>query len=168
LNIDINGFRAILKLFEGIIGKAIDDLAFFRRSLEDNKRLTEDDWEYATTAYCFLFHDDYSIAIDDYHVDVECSYCDDIWVARISELTQQLDDNDHADISCPLCKRTTSWSAIKYERSKDFLALEAKLIDIISMWGYTNIDEFREKARDRIEQLIVDRRKALQSRKRKK
>lgn len=168
MNVDINGFRGDLKLFEGIIIKAIDDLAFFRRSLEDNKNLTKEEWEYATTAYCFLFHDDYSIAIDDYYVDIECSYCDDIWVSKISELTQKLDNSDHAEISCPLCKKNTSWSSLKYEKSKDFPALEAKLIDIISMWGYTNIDEFREKTKDRIEQLIVDRRRALENRKRKR
>ena len=149
-----------------VINKAIDDLALFIRNFEDEKLLSEDDWKIAQSAYCFLFIDNYSVPIDDYNVDVYCSFCEEIWVSKMSYLTQQLDlETEQAEIQCLNCKNYTSFNDLSYEMSRNQKIKTINLQELLSIWECKDVQKFREKTFKKIKELVIERRKTLQTRK---
>ncbi|MCK4260340.1 MAG: hypothetical protein KAX49_15290 [Halanaerobiales bacterium] len=154
---DILSNDQITDLWGNVIKKAIDDLGLFWKNLEDGKVLTLNDWDSATSAYCFLFNDNYTVFIDDYHINVYCPKCMKIWSTRMSDYTKLLGKNDkQVDISCPLCKETTPWSLLTYKIDKNKKVKETTLKSLVSTLGYNNIETLREKAMKIIRQIVKE------------
>jgi len=145
-------------IWSRVVQKAIDDLALFLRMKQDNEKMSEEDISNATSAYGFLFSDDYTIPFDDYYIDIYCPGCDDIWMDKMSDAATT------ANITCPLCGYKTSWSSLEYQISKEQNLCEISLPELLTYWGQNDIEGFRRGARERICQLAKDRRKALETR----
>jgi len=139
-------------LWMRVIQKAIDDLALFRRTLESDVRLTIDDWDMGTSAYCFLFDDSYRVPIDDYYIDIMCPGCDDAWVDKISEVAGK-------DLICPLCGCEVPWATIRYTISSDHEVRDISLGELLSIWGCEDVSGFRRGARKRVAELVESRKK---------
>lgn len=145
----------ITKLWGHVIRKAIDDLGLFWKNLNEGKTLTPNDWDHATSAYCFLFNDNYTIFIDDYHINIHCPKCLKTWTTKMSDYTELLGKNDkQIDITCPLCKETTPWSLLTYKTDKERETKEITLKSLVSALGYNDIKTLREKVTKEIQQII--------------
>jgi hypothetical protein len=134
-------------LWMKVITRAIDDVALYTFLHREEKELTEEELLLASSAYSFLFDDDYRIPIDDYEVDIVCNKCDDIWLSTMSEVAG-------TDVVCPLCGHKTGWKFTEYTITENQVVKEISLEELISLWGVEDIVGFRNGCKNRIEEII--------------
>ena len=130
-----------------VIQRAIDDLALFRFMRAKGRQLKEDELADEASAKGFLFDKDYTIAMDDYLVDVDCPKCNKSWTDKLSSIVGQ-------NSTCPNCKYTINGKYTSYRITESQTIKEITLEDLIALWGVEDVDGFRRGINCRINELV--------------
>lgn len=143
----------VTDLWLKVISRAIDDLVIYQLYRAEGKELKEEEKEYESSAYNFLFNDEYTIPLDDYNVLVSCCRCEHQTLKLISLVVSE-------DFVCPECKAKVSSKTALMNVLEKQCRVEITLKELLSYLNLNDIDSFRDGCKKRIKDLVGKRKRS--------
>jgi hypothetical protein len=134
-----------------VILRAVDDLILCEYKYRKNGSLTDEEMEFETTANGFLFDYQWRIPLDDYLVNVICQKCKR---GKSAKPMSKVAGNSSV---CECCGHKTSWKYVVYETIPGQDIKDISFNELISSWGFENVNSVREYLKQYIETEVNSR-----------